>query len=119
MHRTSGTFFSRFASAAAIAMLSVLAACGPDQTPGAGTNTACTLALAASTGDADLQRAIEAALRREDPCSLPDTPFPAAARATPSDVRSSYELVRIERDTESVRAVFEAVPETRSANSGE
>src|SRR4051812_4765443 len=114
MQTTSGTC-SRFATAAAIATLAILAACGGiDAPPVAGTNTACTLALAASTGDADLQAAIENALRRQDPCSLPDAPLRSAARATGSDVRTSYQLVRVERDEESVRAVFEAVPETRS-----
>jgi hypothetical protein len=117
MPRTARSWFSRFASAVAISTLSVLAACGEtDAAPVAGTNGSCTIALAASTDDAHLQAAIETALRRGDVCSLPDAPLRADARATGSDVRTSYQLVRVERDEESVRAVFQAVPETRPAN---
>jgi len=94
----------------------ILAACGQtDGAPVAGTSTACTIALAASTDDAQLQAAIETALRRQDPCSLPDAPLRAEARTTGTDVRTSYQLVRIDRDEESVRMVFEAAPATRSA----
>src|SRR5437868_2063972 len=109
--------FSRLASAAAIA--ASLAACGGTDQSHGGTG-ACTITRSASTDDAHLQAAIENALRRQDPCSLPDAPLRAAeARAAGADVRTSYELVRVERDDQSVRAVLRAAPETRSVGSGE
>ena len=119
MQTTSEFRFSRFASAIAIAAATTLAACGgSDQSPGG--SSACTITLHASTDDAHLQMAIENALRRQDPCSLPDAPLrKTEARAAGGDVRTSYELVRVERDDQSVRAVFAAVPETRSAGGGE
>jgi len=121
MQTTTEFRHRRFAIAAAIAALATVAACGgTDSAPGAGSNTPCTIALAASTDDAHLQQAIETALRRQDPCSLPDTPLrTTSVRASGSDLRTSYQLVRIERDEESVRAVFEAVPEMRSSNAGQ
>jgi len=113
--------FSRLASAfTAIAAVSLAACGGPDKTSG-GTSSTCTIALSASTDDAHLQAVIDNALRIQDPCSLPDAPAgQAAARASGPDLRtSSYQLVRVERDEQAVRAVFEAVPETRSAKAGE
>jgi len=112
--------FSRLASAfTAIAAVSLAACGGPDKTSG-GTSNTCTIALSASTDDAHLQAVIDNALRIQDPCSLPDAPAgQAAARASGPDLRTSYQLVRVERDEQSVRAVFEAVPETRSGNAGE
>jgi hypothetical protein len=117
MPLASESRFSRFASVAAVFALAMLAACGPtDGAPVAGTITACTIALAASTNDAQLQAEIETALRRQDPCSVPDAPLRAEARTTRSDVRTSYQLVRIDRDETSVRMVFETAPGTRSAS---
>jgi len=112
--------FFRLASAfATIAAVSLAACGGPDKTSG-GTSSTCTVALAASTDDAHLQAAIENALRIQDPCSLPDAPLrKAEARTSGPDVRTSYQLVRVERDEQAVRAVFEAVPETRSSEAGE
>jgi hypothetical protein len=113
----------RSPSAFAIAAAAVVAACGGIDPPSsASAPGGCTIALSASTDEAHLQAAIESALRRQDPCSLADPQLRApAARATGTgaDVRSSYELVRVERDTESVRAVFQAVPETRLVKDGE
>jgi hypothetical protein len=118
---TSESPFSRFASAFAIAALTTIAACGgPEQAPAGTAPGACTLALAASTDDAHLHTAIENALRRQDPCNLPDPPLRAAeARRAGADVRTSYALIRVERDEESVRAVFQVVPEIRPGKSGE
>jgi len=100
-----------------------LAACGGIDPPSSATAPGgCTITLSASTDDAHLQAVIETALRRQDPCSLADPLLRAAAvraTGTGADVRSSYQLVRVERDTESVRAVFQAVPETRLAKDGE
>jgi hypothetical protein len=117
MQTASEFRFSRFASAVAIA--ATLAACGgTDQSPSG--SSGCTLALHASTDDAHLQAAIETALRRQDPCSLADPALRTVeARTAGADVRTSYELVRVERDDQSVRAVFAAAPETRSAGAGE
>ena len=93
--------------------LATLAACGGTDPSVSGSN-ACTVAFAPSMDDAHLRVAIESALRRQDPCAS-DT----AMRT--SDLRSSspFELVRVERDEQSVRAVFQARPETRSANLAE
>src|SRR5205823_12032413 len=121
MQTTSGFRFSRFASAIAIAAATTLAACGgTDQSPGG--SGACTLTLHASTDDAHLQAVIENALQRQDPCSLSDAPLrktESRAAGAGGDVRTSYQLVRIERDDQSVRAVFQAAPETRSAGASE
>ena len=114
--------FSRFASAAAIAAAATLAACGGSDRSGGATTETCTLALHTSTDDAHLQAAIESALQRPNPCNLPDASLRSVqARATGSGagLRTSYELVRVERDDQSVRAVFQAVPETRFAEAGE
>jgi hypothetical protein len=112
--------FSRLASSfAAIAAVSLAACGGTDKTSG-GTSNTCTIALSASTDDAHLQAAIENALRIQNPCNLPDAPLrKAEARTSGPDVRTSYQLVRVERDEQAVRAVFEAVPETRSSETGE
>ena len=70
--------FPRFASLVASAAFAFVAACGgPERATGGVTNT-CTIALSASTDDAHLQAAIESALRRQDPCSLPDPPLRTA-----------------------------------------
>jgi hypothetical protein len=115
--------FFRFASAVAIAAATTLVACGgTDQSPGSTSTSTCAITLAASTDDAHLQTAIENALRRQNPCGLPDTAVrtPAARSAgARAELRTAYELVRVERDQESVRAVFQAVPEMRLANTGE
>jgi len=102
-----------FSVAVVLAFATLAAACGGTDRPGAVPN-ACAVTFARAIDDAQLQAAIESALQRQDPCSL------TSAMRT-SDLRSSspFELVRIERDEESVRAVFQAVPETRSANRGE
>ena len=127
--------FSRFASAAAIAAATTLAACGGSDRSGGATTETCTLALHTSTDDAHLQAAIESALQRPNPCNLPDASLRdfmvfeghASAGGTRQLADAWYRLpifyfsntLRIERDDQSVRAVFQAVPETRFAEAGE
>jgi hypothetical protein len=96
---------------AVVLAFATLAACGGNDPSPSGASNACTLTFVRTIDDAHLQVAIERALQRQDPCGLDTT-------MRTSDLRnpSPFELVRVERDEESVRAVFEARPETRSAN---
>jgi len=109
--------FRRFASAATIA--TTLGACGGTDQPTTATSP-CTITFAASTDDAQIQAAIENPLR--PPCTLSDPPLRASAAgagAARADIHTSYELVRVERDEKSVRAVFRTTLETRLAQPGE
>jgi hypothetical protein len=94
-------------------VFATLAACGGTDPSVSGSN-ACTVAFAASIDEGHLRVAIESALRRQDPCAS-ETEMRTAGLRSPSP----FELVRVERDEESVRAVFQVRPETRSANPAE
>jgi len=95
-------------SVAVVLASATLAACGGTDEAPSGASHSCTITFARSIDDAHLQAALVQALRRQDPCALD-----GAMRASDP---SPFELVRVERDEESVRAVFQAVPEMRPAN---